>query len=244
MTSQLFFPLHHVHPSWQYCIERALANMNPAYLYQLKENSHWLPGPHAIFNAFSLPLDKVHYVLLGESPYPRSQSANGYAFWDASVDNLWSKDGMSTKVNRATSLRNIIKMLLVAEGLLSSPHTTQPDIARIDKTTLVTTNHDLFHRFLDKGFLLLNASLVLQDTSVNKDAKAWQPFIREILIFLHQHRPHTLLLLWGRIAHEIKKIMEPLPFPHIISEHPYNHSFIQNQDILHFFNGLHLIRPE
>ena len=45
--------------------------------------------------------------------------ANGYAFWDAAVNELWSDNGLSKAVNRATSLRNFIKMLLVTEGALS-----------------------------------------------------------------------------------------------------------------------------
>src|SRR5262245_7286900 len=116
--------------------------MDSSYISSLARSSNWLPGPNSIFNAFSLPLDHVNYVLFGESPYPRQESANGYAFWDASVNELWSATGLSKKVNRATSMRNILKMLLIAEGLLDKQQTSQEAIARIDKTHLVQTNQD------------------------------------------------------------------------------------------------------
>ena len=108
-----------------------------------------------------MPVAQTHYVLFGESPYPRAKSANGYAFWDAAVTDLWSESGLSKAVNRATSLRNIIKMLLVAEGKLTLVHTGQADIAKLDKTGLIATNAELFQQFLTHGFLLLNATPVL-----------------------------------------------------------------------------------
>src|SRR5476651_2063113 len=103
------FNLDPVDPSFRPIIQQALTSLDKTYLDALTQSDQWLPGPKQIFNAFSLPLDKVNYVLFGESPYPRAQSANGYAFWDAAVKNLWSEKGMTKEVNRATSLRNFLK---------------------------------------------------------------------------------------------------------------------------------------
>ncbi|MBV8802746.1 MAG: uracil-DNA glycosylase, partial [Gammaproteobacteria bacterium] len=175
------FNLEKAHPSWHECIKNALTTLDPEYLTALEKNDQWLPGPENIFNAFSLPVEKVNYVLFGESPYPRKQSANGYAFWDQAVTELWTKSGMSKPVNRATSLRNIIKTLLVAEGLLDPKQTSQDHIAQIEKNHLVKTNTDLFQNFIKQGFLLLNATPVLQPNNVRKDAKAWRAFIYYIL---------------------------------------------------------------
>src|SRR5690242_3606123 len=98
-----------VHPSWHSCLRHALQNVDTTYLKNIASFSDWLPGANKIFSAFSIPIDQVNYILLGESPYPRAHSANGYAFWDAAVNKLWSDKGLSKEVNRATSLRNIIK---------------------------------------------------------------------------------------------------------------------------------------
>lgn len=241
MTIRRLFNLDSVDPSWQLCLKNALTTMDPDYLEHLYHSSDWLPGHDKIFNAFSLPVDRVNYVLFGESPYPRKESANGYAFWDAAVNNLWSETGLSKSVNRATSLRNIIKMLLVAEGQLHANATGQEHIAELDKQGLVQTNQDLFTRLIDKGFLLLNATPVLQPDSVSKDAKAWHPFIKHIIEFLYEKNTGFSLILFGNIANIIDKLVEQHSIKKLYAEHPYNISFITNPKVLEFFKPLHIL---
>jgi uracil-DNA glycosylase len=231
-----------VDSSWQPTINDALTQINPDYLDKLYQSPDWLPGPEKIFNAFSLPVEKVNYVLFGESPYPRAQSANGYAFWDAAVADIWSPTGMSKTVNRATSLRNIIKMLLIAEGLLDPNETTQEAISKIDKQHLVQTNHAFFTNLLNHGFLMLNATLVLQSTPVKRDARAWRPFLSQVMASLLEQRPKAELLLFGNIANEIDPLITKPGIKKLYAEHPYNISFIHNPEIMAFFKPLHLLR--
>ncbi|EKD55278.1 MAG: Uracil DNA glycosylase [uncultured bacterium] len=242
MTVRQLFHLDAVDPSWHTCIQDALKKMDPDYLDKLYQTHHWLPGPKNILNAFSLPLDKTNYIFFGESPYPRAQSANGYAFWDALVRGLWSETGLSKTVNRATSLRNIIKMLLIAEGLLNPAHITQADITKINKDHLIKTNHELFTALLEHGFLLLNATLVLRPTKVRKDAIAWQPFMHHVLNFILKNRPNVQLILLGNVANAIDKLIVPHKIKALYAEHPYNISFIHNAAVIDFFKPLHLLR--
>lgn len=242
MNKRQLFNLDAADPSWRPCITEALNKMDPSYLEKLYCSMTWLPGHKNIFNAFSLPVSKTDYVLFGESPYPRSASANGYAFWDAAVNPLWSDTGLSKRVNRATSLRNIIKMLLVAEGVLDPKNTSQPEIARLDKTPFIKTNAELFSHFLQHGFLLLNATPVLQPAEVRKDATAWLPFIKHIIHFLFQIHPSAQLVLLGKIANTINKLIDNRHIKILYAEHPYNISFIHNPEIIHFFRPLHLLR--
>jgi len=244
MEAGALFDLKSVHPSWQEGLKKGLAQMDPQYLKQLYEDKNWLPGAGKIFNAFSLPIDQVNYVLFGESPYPRLNSANGYAFWDAAVTDLWSPTGLSKAVNRATSLRNMIKMFLVAEDVLSPNDTGQEAIANIDKQPYVKTNNALFNQFGQQGFLLLNASLVLQTGPVSKDARAWQLFMKPVLEFLFQQRPTVELILFGNIAIKINQLIADIKVKKIQVEHPYNISFIQNPEVLAFFKPLHLLRGQ
>ncbi len=181
--------------------------------------------------------------MFGESPYPREKSANGYAFWDAAVTNLWSETGLSKMVNRATSLRNIIKMLLIAENRLDPNHTGQADIAALEKRDLIQTNHALFNNLLKHGFLLLNASLVLRPNEVRKDARAWKPFLKHIIQFLIEKRPDVGFILLGNIANEIDPLITQSATHKFYAEHPYNISFINNPTVLDFFRPLHLLRP-
>lgn len=242
MTTQSL-NLDNAHPSWRTCLEKSLAKVESTYLEHLAQ-AKWLPGSEKIFNAFSLPFDNVQYVLFGESPYPRAESANGYAFWDAAVNALWSSTGLSKPVNRATSMRNILKMLLVAEGLLDPQDTGQDAIANINKNQLVQTNTAFFNNLLSEGFLLLNATPVLQATGApQKDAKAWLPFVAELLQHLLAQKPDVTLILFGRIANTVRSLIPN--HPHILeAEHPYNISFIHNIDVIRFFRPLHLLHAK
>ena len=241
MTEYQLFNLDAVDSSWHQCIKQGLEKVDPLYLEKLYTNTDWLPGQKNIFNAFSLPVNKTQYVLLGESPYPRKASANGYAFFDAAVDQIWSDTGLSKAVNRATSLRNIIKMLLIAEGKLNPQQTSQSAITLIDKHNLVKTNKDLFQNFLRRGFLLLNATPVLRPDAVRQDARAWQPFIKHVLEYLFEKHPTAQLILLGNIANTIDKLIDHTEIKRLYAEHPYNISFIHNPEVIHFFQPLHLL---
>lgn len=229
-----------VHPSWQPLLQQAMVMLPPEYIKTL-EQTHWLPGITHIFNAFSLPLSQVNYILFGESPYPRAESANGYAFWDAAVGNLWCDTGLSKAVNRATSLRNIVKMLLLAAGKLSAADLSQQAIAKVDKSQLIQSIAELFDNMHQRGILLLNASLVLRENHVREDVKTWQPFMNALLQLLQHYRPQVKLILLGKLAAQITALPAAKPFPKFIAEHPYNLSFITNPQVLAFFAPLQLL---
>lgn len=241
------FNLNQVDDSWRECLERGMAQMDQLYLKRLYQSADWLPGCQNVFNAFSHPLGDVKYILFGESPYPRIESANGYAFWDACVHELWSESGLNKQVNRATSLRNLIKMLLVASGRLPPHNTTQLAIAEIEKSDLVQTNAELFANFIASGFLLLNATPVLQSrwvSSPQKDARQWRPFIKELLECIVQKKPNVCFIFLGNIATQIDKILTIHPSHKIYAEHPYNVSFITNPTVLNFFRPLQLLEKK
>uniref|UniRef100_UPI0003623C54 hypothetical protein n=1 Tax=Legionella tunisiensis TaxID=1034944 RepID=UPI0003623C54 len=198
----MHYLLEKIHPQWHKIVALALKQIDKDYLLQLQNSNHWLPGIDSLFAAFSLPLSETKYVLLGESPYPRAESANGYAFWDNSVHSLWSYTGFSKEVNRATSLRNWIKMLLVARGDLQQDR-SQTAIARLDKSHYWQTAEQFFTSMINKGFLLLNASLVYSKDEVRFHAKHWRPFMHSLLTQLAQYNQSLQLILFGRIAKEI-----------------------------------------
>lgn len=233
--------LRAAHISWQPILRSALQAMDPDYLRHLA-HSTWLPGPSALLNAFSLPLAQTRFVLYGESPYPRAQSANGYAFWDADVTALWSERGLSTAVNRATSLRNFIKMLLVADGALQPTDCGHAAIAQLDKHAYHTSLTAVFAHMIDQGFLLLNASLALSARAKVIEARYWHVFHQTLLSALQPARPQ--LLLFGKIADQLQRVTPLITFPHLIAEHPYNLSFIQNPRVLEFFRPLQLLHSQ
>jgi len=235
-------PLNHIHKTWRPLVSEALSQVDPNYIAQLIQHQSWLPGIENIFNAFSIAKPDANYIMFGESPYPRKASANGYAFWDNAVTTLWSETGLSKQVNRATSLRTFINMLLICEEKLQISDTTQTAIAAIDKSMYVQTGRELFENMLAKGFLLLNASLVLSEQSVASDARAWRPFIRYILEALAKNEHKPTLVMFGNIAKSLAKVSSIEQFSTLSSEHPYNISFIINPKVISFFKPLHLLR--
>jgi len=222
------FNLQATHSSWHKLLLPCLQKVDKTYLDKLKKSEDWLPGPDNIFNAFKLPFPRLKRVLFGESPYPRIQSANGYAFWDNAVKEIWSEKGLSKTVNRATSLRNFIKMLLKAEGK------PIPDELKIH------TLSELFQNLLQHGFLLLNASLVFRKDKVQEDAKQWRPFIAALLEEIYHHRPETELIFLGKIAQKIDPLINH-PYKKLYAEHPYNLSFIDNKIVQDYFRPLKLL---
>lgn len=230
-----------IHPQWLPLVEKALKTMSPDYLTQFENASEtWLPGPNKIFNAFSLPKNKTRYILFGESPYPRAESANGYAFWDGAVSEIWDAKGLSKPVNRATSLRNWIKMLLFAKGSLTNDF-SQSAIAKLDKTHWVQTLDQLFQNLLHHGFLLLNASPVLSHRPVQQDVTAWRPFMASLLKQLAQERSDIQVILLGLKAQPITKLCLP-PLTYFNAEHPYQLSFITNPSVVEFFKPFDLLK--
>jgi uracil-DNA glycosylase len=94
------------------------------------------------------------------------------------------------------------------------------------------------------GFLLLNATPVLQaDGTPQKDARAWQPFMKEILNYLLEKQPRVQFILFGRIANAIDDFIPNPRLNKLYAEHPYNISFITNQTVIDFFRPLRLLHP-
>ncbi len=238
-------------PSWHATLVKgleAVAAADPAYLPALAEDSY-LPTGLRLFAAFALPLDQVRYVLVGEGPYPRVDSATGVGFMDGAVGSLWSDDadgGLSKRVNRATSLRNFMKMLLVADGQLHEADTAGAALAacaaRARGGAAIGTLAELQERLMGHGFLLLNASLVFRShVAPARDARAWLPFFATVIDTLAARAARPRLVLWGKIAEQLNRLPAVRAMPQAVAEHPYNLSFIANRDMHALFGPLRLL---
>lgn len=244
--------------SWRPILLAGLAAVHkafPDYLPTLA-GDHYLPNGGRLFAAFAQPLNAVQYVLVGEGPYPRADSATGVCFMDGAVSSLWSEKGLSKQVNRATSLRNFMKMLLVADGQLSIEQTTGDALAGVSSKaqaaplSVIQTLPELQANLTSHGFLLLNAALVFRShVAPVKEAKPWIPFLQTVLNSLADHadgaakQPPTLVL-WGKIAVQLQALPESTRFPKKVSEHPYNLSFIGNQVMQELFGAMDLLKTK
>lgn len=233
-----------VHQDWREIVETALARVDSDYLESLLNDDGWLPGSERLLAAFRRDRSGLRYLLIGESPYPRAESANGIAFYDAAVGDLWSGTGLSKAVNRATSLRNIIKTAILAEGLAQADDDgklEQARIATLDKSALVKTLDELFENLQAVGFLMYNATPVLH--AVRKplqEARYWRAFLDCLLGAVAPQDP--TLVLWGKIATQVESLPASRRFTRIVCEHPYNLSFIDNPDMRTLFGELRLLQ--
>ena len=227
--------------SWDTILTEAFASLEAEYQRFLEEDKNYFPTKENYFNAFkTLQRENVKYILFGQDPYPRKESAGGYAFIDTKVKNLFSSAGLSKEVNRATSLRNFIKMSLVASERLTLDDTSQEAISRLDKTQMIDSIDDLRRNFEKNGVLLLNTALIFTDKkSSKKHIKAWKPFVQSLLNSLEDEAPK--LILFGTHAKDLKKQFSLDKFETIELEHPYNHTFISNNRALELFGPMNLL---
>jgi uracil-DNA glycosylase len=243
------------HPAWHECLHsglQAVMRADPEYLHILGREE-FLPTDLRLFAAFSQPINVVSHVLVGEGPYPRAESATGFCFMDGAVKELWSENGLSKRVNRATSLRNFMKMLLVADGRLSISRTTGDAMAEIaleaqaEGSAMIQTLAELQDNLHRQGFLLLNATPVYREhVPPVKESRAWEPFLLTVLQTLVSHanlsgKPLPQLVLWGKIAERLSKMPQSASFPQALSEHPYNLSFIANPVMQELFGSMRLL---
>jgi uracil-DNA glycosylase len=227
--------------SWNDILNQAFDALDKEYQEFLDKDSGYIPNKDNYLNAFkTLPLEDVKYILFGQDPYTRVESASGYAFIDSNVKTLFAPNGLSKEVNKATSLRNFIKMLLVSMGRLSSQDTSQQAIAKIPKDDLIDSIDELRINFEKNGVLLLNTALVFTDKKDStKHIKEWRGFI-EVLLSKLQDRDITLIL-FGNHAKDIQKRFDLSSFHIIHTPHPYNTSFITNKDAQNLFGSMKLL---
>lgn len=245
-------------PSWRPILRaglEAVARADPTYLPALAADTY-LPSNGRLFAAFAQPLGAVRYVLVGEGPYPRPESATGVCFMDGAVGALWAEKGLSRQVNRATSLRNFMKLLLVADEYLTLEQTSGEVMAgvaskaRAPDTTFIQTLIELQANLTKQGFLLLNAALAYRPhVPPFKEAKAWRPFLQTVLDALADHadkerRSPPTLVLWGKVAELLSTLPANARFPKAISEHPYNLSFIASPTMQTLFGPMHLLQKQ
>ena len=239
-----------VHDEWHELLSNSLQSVDTEYLKNLMTDDEWLPGTNRLFSAFQRDRQHCQYILFGESPYPRKQSANGIAFYDAAVNDIWSVNGLSKTVNRATSLRNIIKTALIAEQhiqALTDGSVPQSLIANINKQNLVPSIDALFLNFSQAGFLMFNATPVLHPQRTPRvEARYWIHFIEQLLNGISQSSdyPMPTLVLWGKISQLIQQIPSSSAFKQIQCEHPYNLSFIHHPAMLKLFSRIKIMQRE
>ncbi len=226
---------------WKEILESALNRMDKEYLEFIRCGDY-LPGKDRVFNAFgNLEPNNVRYILFGQDPYPRKESAIGYAFIDGGVEKIFDhENGFSKEVNRAVSLRNFLKMALVAMGRLHGD-TSKEAVKRVDKSDLINSMDELRENFEKNGILLLNRSLVYTSKdSLTYHARMWREFLAKLLYGLRDRDIELILL--GSLAKEIEALTEGMGFRVFKAQHPFNCGFVTDRAVLDKFAPFELMK--
>jgi len=236
--------LKEIEISWRKPIEKALFSLDDDYLEFLQKDKRYFPDIYNFLNPFkTLGLNSTKYILFGQDPYPRKESAIGYAFIDAKVKNIFSSSGFSKEVNKATSLRNFIKMLLVCENILNPDDLSQTAISNIEKTGLCQNMLALKDNFEKNGVLLLNTALIFTDKKESKyHLKKWKPFVETLLSEIENR--DIKLIFFGEAAKNIEKIKSVKNFKKFKFIHPYNIEFIKNEKVHKLFKPMNLMKVQ
>ncbi len=239
---RVLLQINRVDPAWETILLPALEALDASYREFVMAGEGYIPAPDRLLAAFStLKPENVRYILFGQDPYPRPESAIGYAFIDGRVERIFSPTGLDSRINRATSLRNFVKMALVADGRLDAEDTSQAAIATLDKSDLIDTMDALRCNFEHNGVLLLNAALLFTHKEDSKrHIKAWQGFVETLLQGMTAWDP--TLILFGTHARAIEKLHAAGGMKKIALEHPYNTTFITNPDAYRLFGPMALFK--
>lgn len=168
-----------------------------------EEREKTLPSLENTFVALNnIKHNEVQVVIFGQDPYPREQSAIGYAFWDGAVKS-WD-DALSP------SIRNIFKSVLVSKNYVESTAKIA-EIRKVVKKENILGPDDFFKNSIKQGVLWLNASLTF--TSVDKKdlerhLKFWKPIIEKIIEVLVNENEKLVFIFWGSKAKDFQKIIQ------------------------------------
>ncbi len=176
-------PLHEIiAPDWA----EALADVEP----QIRAMGEWLRGEVAagrpylpagpnILRAFTLPLEKVRVLVVGQDPYPTPGHPVGLSF------------SVAPEVRPLPpSLRNMYQELAADLGVAAPP------------------NGDLSPWF-DQGVLLLNRVLTVRPgDSGSHRGKGWEAITQRAIEVLAARGGPLVAVLWGRDARNLKPLLD------------------------------------
>lgn len=130
------------------------------------------PPREHVFAAFSLPVDKIRVVLLGQDPYHGHGQAHGYSF------------SVPQGVDIPPSLRNIFKEI----------------VTEYPERGYKFAHGNLEQWSTREGIMLLNATLTVPRAQPNAHIKQWKDFTTELIEYIAERNKTCVFLLLGNPA--------------------------------------------
>ena len=124
------------------------------------------PQPDQVFRVFTMPVDRIRLVILGQDPYHGPGQAHGLSF------------SVPVGVPKPPSLQNICKELA----------------AEFPERDYKFRSGDL-SPWADQGIFLLNAALTVAPGQPNSHAHMWSEFTDDVIKFISENTNAVFLLL-------------------------------------------------
>jgi uracil-DNA glycosylase len=154
-----------MHPSWN--------DLFASYAFDLDmicEGTVFPPRDH-IFRVFTMPVEEIRLVFLGQDPYHGRGQAHGLAF------------SVERGVPIPPSLRNIFREL----------QTDFPERS-------YTFSHGSLEAWHSRGIFLLNTALTVEEGKANSHSHIWQEFTDDVIRYIATRNKHCVFLLLGNNA--------------------------------------------
>lgn len=155
-----------IHSSWtplfaQYEFDLDFGGSVPVY-----------PPHHQIFRAFSMPIDSIQVVLLGQDPYHGPGQAHGLSF------------SVPPGIAKPPSLYNILKEL--ANEFPERNYNFGPS--------------GCLESWAARGIFLLNSALTVEAGRAGSHLDIWEAFTDEVIEFIAKNNERCIFLLLGNYA--------------------------------------------
>ena len=165
-----------IHSSWE-PLMHILNQEAITQLDQIRLEKQIYPEDKDVFRVFSMPLNEIKVVILGQDPYYTRGAANGLAF------------AVNSSFYIPPSLK-IIAQEIEQEGLKSGFFDSDIDEWK-------TLEH-----WEEQGVFLLNTALTVEDQKPGSHMKIWSTFISTVITFIAFRNP-CVWLLWGKPAQKL-----------------------------------------
>ena len=174
-----------IDPGWAGALEPVagqIASMGDFLRGEVACGRGYLPAGENILRAFTLPLDQVRVLIVGQDPYPTPGHAVGLCF------------SVAPDVRPLPpSLANIFREYSEDLGY---PTPSSGDLSP----------------WFDRGVLLLNRSLSVQPGRPNShQGKGWEAVTEQAIKILAARGGPMVAILWGRNARNLAPLLGPVP---------------------------------
>jgi uracil-DNA glycosylase len=165
-----------IHESWHKYLEPLFQDDRMKFIkYEILTRDKFLPSPENIFRVFSMPLEDIKLVILGQDPYAKPGVATGHAF----------------AVKYGTPIPY-------------SLHAIRQEALTLPLNILTHGEWGTLKHWSEQGVFLLNSALTVQEYNSGRHLKVWRWFTEEVIkIISYEITP--IWFLWGKKAQSFEK---------------------------------------